>query len=158
MIIGVVSDTHRVKSAIEKAVYVMKKAEVEIIFHLGDNVQDAKDIASLMNKEVISVKGNCDITNSVPSEMVIEAGGKKFLLTHGHNYNVYYELNELKYKALELGADMVLFGHTHVPAIEFQDGLYFMNPGSAASSRHKGNTIGIITIINEKIVSEIIDL
>lgn len=158
MIIGVISDTHRVKSAIERAVYVMKKAEVEIIFHLGDNVEDAKDIERLMNKEVISVKGNCDTTNSVPSEIVIEAGGKKFLLTHGHNHNVYRDLNILKYKGIELGVDMVLFGHTHVPAIEFQDELYFMNPGSAASSRLRGNTIGLITIINERIIPEIINL
>ena len=36
----------------------------------------------------------------------------------------------LYYNAKEMGADIVLFGHSHLYGAEMKDGILFLNPGS----------------------------
>jgi putative phosphoesterase len=149
LVIGVVSDTHRQPQMIKKAVEKLK--DVDIIMHLGDNTDDVKQIQDNFNGKVISVKGNCDFNVTAPSELIEVIEGKKFFITHGHNYGVKNDLTRLKYKALEVGADVALFGHTHIPLIIEDEGIYFFNPGSASLSRKGPNSVGVITIENGQI-------
>ena len=62
------------------------------------------------------------------------------MLTHGHYYNVNYGTQMLVEAAKEKGADVVFYGHTHVPAFEQKNGNYYVNPGSVSipkeGSRH----------------------
>lgn len=146
MVIGVISDTHRIDKYIYKAVDALNKANVDIIMHLGDNVQDVEEIESLTNKTIINVKGNCDFYTDVPAERVEEICGKKIFLTHGHNYNVKMELNRIKYRAMEVGADIVLYGHSHIADINYKEGIWFVNPGSVSASRLGPNSYAIINI------------
>ncbi len=149
MIIGVISDTHRYIWVIENA---MKKLEgVDILIHLGDNVQDIKEIRKYYNGEIINVKGNCDFAVDVPSEKVEVIAGKKVFITHGHRYDVKYDLSRIRYKALEVGADIVLFGHTHVSQIAYEDGIWFVNPGSPAVPRDGFSSVAIIKVENGKV-------
>ena len=39
---------------------------------------------------------------------------------------------DLIYAAKEQGADILLFGHTHMPMTDCDEGLHIMNPGSCA--------------------------
>lgn len=158
MKIGVISDTHRIDRYIYKVVDALNKAEVDVIMHLGDNVQDVKEIEKLTDKTIIGVKGNCDFYTEVPSERVEIVGDKKIFLTHGHHYNVKLELNRLKYKALELGVDVALYGHTHIADINYEEGIWFVNPGSVAASRLGPNSFALIEIANGKIEPSIIIL
>ena len=54
-------------------------------------------------------------------------------MTHGHNYSVKNNLHALYGAARSLGADLVLYGHTHVAHFEFISGMYVLNPGAACS-------------------------
>lgn len=144
MLIGVISDTHRYNWVIENAVNKLKDAD--IIIHLGDNVQDIKEIKKYYKGKIINVKGNCDFAVDLPSEKIEIIENKKFFITHGHRYDVKYDLSRLRYKALEVGADVVVYGHTHISQISFQDGIWFINPGSPAVPRDGFYSVATISI------------
>lgn len=158
MKIGVISDTHRMERYIYKVVDALNKAQVDVIMHLGDNIQDVEEIEKLTGKTVINVKGNCDFNTEVPGERVESVGNKKVFLTHGHNYNVKMELNRLKYKALELGVEIVLYGHTHIADINYEEGIWFVNPGSVGASRLGPNSFALIKISKNNIEPSIVIL
>lgn len=149
MLIGLISDTHRNPHMIEIAMEELKESDV--IIHLGDNMQDVDLMATYYSGKIINVKGNCDFGMEVPSELVEIIGGKKIFITHGHNYDVKRTYNKLMYKAMEVGADIALFGHTHIPEIIFEEGIWIINPGSASMSRKGPNSIGFIEINDGKI-------
>ena len=77
--------------------------------------------------------------------------GIKIFVTHGHMYNVKSEYNTIFYKGKEVGADIVLFGHSHKALINSYDGITIMNPGSISLpyGRMK-KTMGFIVIDKDK--------
>lgn len=146
MHIGVVSDTHRYKKFISKVVDVLHSTE--LIIHLGDNVQDINDIKKVYTGTIINVKGNCDFNTDTPIERLEIINGKRFFITHGHVYDVKRGLYRLKYRALEEKADIVLFGHTHISQIAYEEGIWFINPGSPSVPRDGFNSV--VTIDMQK--------
>lgn len=153
MLIGVISDTHRYNWVIENAV--KKLGLVDVLIHLGDNVQDIKEIKKYYKGKIINVKGNCDFSVDIPSEKVEIIENKKFFITHGHRYDVKYDISRLRYRALEIGADVVLYGHTHISKISFEDGIWFVNPGSPAAPRDGFFSVATINIDNNVINASI---
>jgi len=81
---------------------------------LGDGINTMEVLDTRLANKIIAVKGNCDLFCPLPEELVIELAGKKIFMTHGHNYDVKISMNKIAAKALEVGADITLFGHTHV--------------------------------------------
>lgn len=158
MKIVVVSDTHgNNKEVIEK---ISEMERPDLLFHLGDYIEDGIKICTALGIDTIMVKGNGDQGNRIYNEdELIEISGRKIFLTHGHRYDVRYGITNLYYKALELNVDMVLFGHTHVPINIEENGIIFMNPGSPSIPRtqSKAKTIGLIDI-NDKIHTKIIEI
>lgn len=144
MKIAVVSDTHRMDKYIKRIKDHIKGAD--ILIHLGDNIEDIEKLSVGFNGKVYGVKGNCDFSDIYPSEQILNICGKKVFITHGHNYGVKSTLNNIYYKAKEIGADIVLFGHTHENIILHEDGIIFMNPGSVPLPRSNGRYIGFIDI------------
>ena len=69
--------------------------------------------------------------------MLIDADDKKIFVTHGHMYNVKYDHNyhTMKEKGLSIGADAVIFGHTHIPYCENFGNILLLNPGSVKSEQ-----------------------
>lgn len=147
MKILIVSDTH---GDINRVVQNIKNMEkFNMIFHLGDYVEDAEKISQLFDIPMITVRGNGDIQrDDYNYDEVLEIKEKRIFLTHGHKYNVKQNITNLYYRALELNADIVIFGHTHVPIIEKIDDMIIMNPGSPTYPRgfNKKSTIGILNI------------
>ena len=45
-------------------------------------------------------------------------------------------LDSLRYAAEEQNADIVLFGHTHMPFESYMDGRRFFNPGALRDGRY----------------------
>ena len=154
MRIGVISDTHRDISSIEELMDKIKG--VDVLIHLGDNVDDISTIEKYYKGKIINVKGNCDFSTSAPSDLVEEICGKKFFLTHGHRYCVKENLFKLRYKALEIGANIVLYGHTHIGKIDFEEGIWYINPGSASQPKDGARSFAIISIKQECIEPNLI--
>lgn len=86
--------------------------------------------------EIIS--GNNDFFSMLDKEKEIRIGKYKVLLTHGHYYYVSAGLDTLRKEAYSRGMDIVMFGHTHRPLIEYDKELTVINPGSLSYPRQPG--------------------
>ena len=144
MLIGVVSDTHCINKYIQLAAEKIKN--VDILIHLGDNSSDIEQFKKVFNGEIYVVDGNCDYRGEYPKELIIDVNSKKIFLTHGDLYGVKSGLNNIFYKGKELGADIVLYGHSHIEGIERVEDILIMNPGSTSIPKGKGHSIGFIEI------------
>ncbi len=84
--------------------------------------------------KIYSVKGNNDLLCSDPNTLIIEFGGAKMYLTHGHLLRVKWGLDKLKYAALEANCTIALYGHTHLADVETGVPMC-INPGAAEDGR-----------------------
>ena len=149
------SDSHGHAERIEE-VLLRQVRRPDAIFFAGDGLRDL-DRADLDGQTVRAVLGNCDWFSSDPNvntECVCTFGGVTVLLTHGHLYNVKHGCGALLAHAARIGADVVIFGHTHVPHLEtFPKGseiggvvlerpLYLFNPGSLGAD----GSFGTLTV------------
>ena len=107
--------------------------ESDYIFFAGDGLNGLKtcfaDKFSVFDK-VIAVKGNCDVS-TLPEEAIAEVENVKFLIVHGHRFHTPLDL---VYRAKELGADCVIYGHTHSFSDETEQGVRLINDGSFSHS------------------------
>ncbi len=140
MRIGVFSDTHGDISAARR--FFDRIAPLDCLFHLGDYAADGDKLAKLFACPVYAVRGNCDYRSDAPLERQVDLGGKRFLLLHGHQY---YAMSSLLYRAEEVHADMVLYGHTHVPDLSADGPRLILNPGSL--SRPRGGSVESCALI-----------
>lgn len=146
----VMSDTHGYRGRAQ-SVLLKYGGDADIIVHLGDYVTDAEYLKTITNKKVYSLKGNCDITSAAKQEIMIRTEGRKILALHGHKQNVKTGILELGAYATEKGADLALFGHTHIPLEEYYGDVLLYNPGSLGEPRGRKPSIGIVTIDEDKI-------
>ncbi len=158
MRVVVVSDTHGRKNSLFDIIN-KHKDEAELFLHLGDGMGDVIAAKSRFKDiNIIGVRGNCDFTQDkdFPIERLITVGHIKIFMTHGHEYYVKARLDNICYRACELGANIALFGHTHNKITGYQDGLYIMNPGSPSVSHGTGHSYGTIDITDTGIFCNLI--
>ena len=97
---------------------------------------DTKAVAKMLNEHkqyIYTVKGNCDgevdqMVLDFPclaNYALMELGGRRFYLTHGHHENP-DNLPPL------LAGEVFVYGHTHIPVAEKRGGNYILNPGSVS--------------------------
>ncbi|MGN7295673.1 metallophosphoesterase family protein [Ferdinandcohnia sp. SAFN-114] len=124
------------------------KNDVEFMFHLGDSELSSQS-EEMSGFSV--VRGNCDFDSNYPNDMIVLLNGLKVYLTHGHLYNVKMSLMNLSYRAREVGASIVCFGHSHIAGTELIDGVLFINPGSFRLPRmRKERTYVIVEVDNNQ--------
>lgn len=129
MAILVISDTHGLVSEVQQ---VVERHSVDNILHCGDFCVDhQREPFSRM----ILVRGNCDTTKAVPTEEQTRWKDLNILQTHGHLYGVKSSLLRLHYRAEETGANLVVFGHSHIPVCGVVRDVLFLNPGSLQMPR-----------------------
>ncbi len=158
MLIAVVSDSHNNNRAINEVKSYIE--DVDVLLFLGDGEADIKEFKKNFKGSMYAVKGNCDISNANPSELLVDILGKKIFMCHGHKYNVKNEYNTIYYKGLECGADVVLFGHSHIGLSEKVNDIILMNPGSVSHGAGMAKrSLGFIEILeNGEIVTRIKEL
>lgn len=133
MKIGIFSDSHGDFNSLLKGMELI--GDVDLIIHTGDSYDDAVKLSNTISQGVIAVKGNTDFFCTESSEKLEVIGDKRVFITHGHKYDVKRGLTNLYYKALELEADIVIFGHSHVPLYIVEKDIVFINPGSTSIPR-----------------------
>lgn len=146
----VFSDSHGHSSLMEEVIEShLRAGGLECVFYLGDGLHD---LLSVREKwpylTIYSVAGNCDSSSlftsnfDEPYERCVHSGCHRFLLMHGHKYNVKSTLQLAADRGIESGADVVLFGHTHEKFDETIDGtngsssIRLINPGSVGTWYH----------------------
>ena len=139
MNILVFSDSHRYVSGMYCAI---EAHHPDQIIHLGDHQEDAEEVAAVYpTLPFCMVPGNCDGWTTEPLKKRITCDGVSILLSHGHLWHVKQGYELAISDARNSGADILLFGHTHVAVCkQLEDGLWMMNPGSCRS------TYGLITL------------
>lgn len=144
MKILVLSDSHSALRFMQMCAQVLKP---DLVIHLGDYFQDGMTLRDdFRDGRLIQVPGNCDSYSGVPGcpfTQLHEIGGLRFFMTHGHKQNVKSGTDRLLREAREAGADVVLYGHTHVPDLRHEEDLWVLNPGSCG---YFGGTAGLIEI------------
>lgn len=151
----ILSDSH---GDTNRCINIINKFEnrLDAIIHAGDCVRDAEDLTYIFPDIPIHyVRGNNDIFTTAPSDLLVETGGVRIFITHGHEYRVKYELHyaTLAEKAKAVGADLCVFGHTHIPYTDFVGSMTILNPGSI---RFDG-TYAIAEIEDGKVKTVILD-
>ena len=111
-----------------------------------------KEVLAMLNEmrnKIFCVRGNCDtevdqmvLTFPILADYCILTAGERLIYaTHGHNFN----LQTLP--PLQPG-DVLLHGHTHIPAWEaFGDGNLYLNPGSVSIPKN-GSAHSYMTLEN----------
>jgi hypothetical protein len=129
----------------------------DVLFHLGDDGDDAGLLTHALDVEVIHVAGNCDPGSASPRELLLECEGKKLLLVHGDAYGVKSGLGMLEKRAREAGVDAVLFGHTHRATITILSGILAVNPGTLTRNALQ-NSFAILDITAAGISARLCDI
>ena len=158
MKIGFISDTHGNLDLTLKALDYL--VDCDKILHLGDVLAhgprnkitegyNPKDLAEILKSRdnIFYIRGNCDadvdemvmdkdISNS---EVFLEWGDLKIYGTHG-----YLESDNSRfYKALELKANVIVTGHTHIKVLEKVDDMVILNPGSPVIPKDGSKSVAI---------------
>ena len=122
--------------------------------HLGDLTADAGELRrQCPDIKLCAVKGNCDYISRHPTLARLEVEGKRILYTHGHAFHVKNGYTTLVLAAQEAKADIVLFGHTHIPLETEYQGMTLLNPGSCGKGNKK--TYGLLEVTPEGVRTEI---
>ena len=148
--IGVISDTHGLLRP--QAVKVL--SGVDLIIHAGD-IGNPKVLANLERlAPVYAVRGNTDRSDwahDLPNSRVVEVGGILLYVLH--------ELFCLDLDPAAAGLAAVIFGHTHSPHLQRQNGVLYLNPGSAGPRRFTlPVTLALIKVCNNSLNAELLEL
>ncbi len=126
----VISDTHGRLGDVQRLLE--KLDPPDLLLHLGDIESDPQFLREMSPCPVVCVSGNCDWIPGLPKEALIRIGKYKVWLNHGHRYGVRAGVGVLRQEAIDRGADIAMFGHTHIPVIMRGDDVTIINPGSLA--------------------------
>lgn len=143
----IASDIHGSAYYCRKMIEAYKNEKAEKLLILGDILYHGprndlpceyapKEVIGMLNPmadELLCVRGNCD---TEVDQMVLDfpvlaeyaifyMNGRTIFATHGHNFN---PANPPKIKK----GDILLNGHTHVPAFEETERFIYVNPGSVS--------------------------
>lgn len=136
MKILIVSDTHKAHKNLEKVIE--REASIDMLVHLGDAEGKEDYIEALAGCPIHLVSGNSDFFSELPREEEFFISGYHVFITHGHYYYVGMGEERLKSEARGRGADIVMYGHTHKPALTIEEDLVTLNPGSISYPRQEG--------------------
>jgi putative phosphoesterase len=149
-LIGVIADTH----GLLRPQALQALAGVELIIHAGD-IGNPKVLANLSRlAPVQAVRGNVDRGDwaaALPRTRVVEVGGLHLYVLH--------ELFSLDLDPAAAGFAAVIYGHTHSPHLERQNGVLYLNPGSAGPRRFTlPVTLALLRLQDASLTAQVIEL
>ena len=180
IILGVVADSHvpeRMTRIPEDALLCFRRSRVSAILHTGDIthprvLSQFEDIAPVM-----AVRGNRDIWSRagrrLPLQQVLEFGGVKIGLTHGHGGLWGYLWEKVLYYTVGFSLEryltrlpmmfprdvrVIVFGHTHRAANKCVGDMLLFNPGSLGPAYYDsvGAVVGLLRISNGRVSAEVV--
>ena len=136
MRILIVSDTHgRNQQFLD---LVEKWKPLDMVVHCGDVEGSEYLVSEAARCKTVIVQGNNDYFSDLPREAEIKLENYRMLVTHGHSYYVNMGNERLVREAKKRNIQIVVYGHTHRPVIEKEQGVLVLNPGSLSYPRQKG--------------------
>ncbi len=165
MRIGVVSDTHGHKDNLKKVFELLVEKNIDVFCHLGDDYDDMRIIKAPENIKIVQVPGvfsDYYKDPKIPNRITEVWNGKRFLLTHTRTVHKNDLEGDPDPEALvkEGKIDVMLFGHTHIPAIIMEGKTLLFNPGHLKDEDKKGfsPTYGILEVEKNTVLAQIFEL
>jgi putative phosphoesterase len=135
--VAVISDTHLPRGARvlpPRCVELLRGAD--LILHCGDFVSAAfLDDLRAFGPPVQAVYGNMDepaLKDSLPKQRVVEVDGARIGMVHIPGPAAG---RSARLRATFPECDAVIYGHTHLPEVVRDEGVWILNPGSPTENR-----------------------
>jgi predicted phosphodiesterase len=185
--VGVISDTHLPYRMISLPPIIFNVFKgVDVILHAGD--VDEIDLLTPLKKiaPLYAVRGNIHLIDfssggrDLPSQLELTLARYKVVVTHGHRPGLMgwfmkipeffladvlwtkgYTFNdEIANRLCKLypEADIIIFGHTHVPYSRQIGKTLCFNPGCVVPDKHKLTSVGLLRLWSHKIETHVIPL
>jgi len=149
-LIGIISDTHGcLPQSVSK---IFKKTD--LIIHAGD-IGDPRIIDALEKIAPLrAVRGNMDMGNWARRLRQNET-----IVINHQRLHVIHDVYDLAIKAESEAYQAVIYGHTHRPQMEKQQGVLYLNPGSAMQPRFGyPPSVALLEVKGDAISARLIDL
>jgi putative phosphoesterase len=161
MRLAIIADTHLPRGARRLPdACVSRLRAADAILHAGDFVELAvlRELEAL-GPPVHAVRGNvdaADLQRLLPATRTVEAAGARIAMIHDAG-SAGGRLARMRGTFPE--ADAVVFGHSHLPLLEGDDGFQIFNPGSPTERRRAPrHTMGEATVEAGRVTFELIEL
>jgi putative phosphoesterase len=131
--------------------------ETDLILHAGDLIEPSLLDELALHAPVRAVKGNVDPPNvDLPETLELGFGGAEVAMIHdsgrreGRRRRLARRFPETR---------VIVFGHSHVPFLEDEDGLLLLNPGSPTDKRRQPeHTFALLRVERGEVRAEILAL
>lgn len=152
--IGLISDTHgMVRPEVHTAL-----AGAELILHAGDVGGEAVLAELETIAPVRAVFGNCDPPDhpGLVAALDLVIDGVRVHVSHGHENG---RKATPEARAAACGADVVVYGHTHIQRVDSVGNALVVNPGAAGARRFDLEpSVAILTIAGGRASVELVPL
>ncbi|HET9718564.1 MAG TPA: metallophosphoesterase family protein [Solirubrobacteraceae bacterium] len=159
MHLAIIADTHMPRAARRLPDGCVRRLQrADLIIHAGDliGVSMLEQLCAL--GELAAVHGNVDepeVRRRLPARLELELGGARFGVVHdaGRREGRLERLRQAFPRA-----DVVIFGHSHLPLHEIaDDGFQIFNPGSPTERRRAPHpTMGIAEVAGGRVELELL--
>jgi uncharacterized protein len=162
VLIAVISDTHLPRGERRLPDTCLEHIrEADLLLHGGDFMTAAvyRELEAI-GPPLAAVHGNVDdfeLTRLLPEERVVEAEGARIALLHDAG-PVEGRLERMRERFGER-ADALVFGHSHMPLHEENDGFQIFNPGSPTERRRApAHTMGLGKVEHGHVAFELVEV
>ncbi|MHA1913200.1 MAG: metallophosphoesterase family protein [Promethearchaeota archaeon] len=156
--LAILGDTH-VRSFDELPKEMIKEINLsDWVIHVGDYISPdvVKELIQIKKKKFKGVYGNADpnsVREKVRSKELFEISERKIGVTHPAFGGSSSDTEEIVLSQfLNEGVDLIIYGHTHEPKIEYKDNILLVNPGKGYLENNSfgpKTTMAILLIDNE---------
>jgi len=139
LLLTILSDTHissvkRSRAADLPPVVWESIKESDAVIHAGDIVESSLLTAIAAVKPVYAVLGNNDIGMTLPESLELYFESIKVCVVHDAGPR---KGRPERLKRRFPHANVVIYGHSHIPDLQTHDGLLIINPGSCTDKRRE---------------------
>ncbi len=131
----IIGDTHGQDDIFLKVL--SREKDFDVLLHTGDFEGSEFVYSELTKCPFYYIAGNNDFFTDAPYKQVIELDGCRIFMAHGHRSSLHRGYDKIRREAAKNGASIAVFGHSHVPAAQYQSGILLLNPGSLAWPRQE---------------------
>ncbi len=145
MRIAALSDTHLRAKMPQEILDIIKDAD--LVVHAGDFLtREVYEAIAASSKKLVAVFGNSDdaeLKALLPESAIFEAEGMRIGVIHKGRFGA--DTTNMRYLALEMGVQVLIYGHVHSPVIDRSDVL-LLCPGSPIFPRMADPTLAMLDI------------
>ncbi len=122
--VGVIADTHGLLRP--QAVAALRGCDM--LIHAGDIGRPEVMAGLEARAPTVAIRGNVDRwADGLPDTRTVELAGRRIFVIH--------DLKTLDFDPAGAGMDVVIAGHSHKPLVRWEQGVLYLNPGSAGPRR-----------------------